>query len=67
MSKQFKDLEIGETFYCWGDQCINYDYPAWCECVKLDVYMAQEKGGMKFGINPSTYIVTEEENKENPF
>ena len=48
---QFKDLKIGDSFGCWGDTHINYNYPKWCECVKTNEDTAQEIDGISFLIH----------------
>ena len=58
---KFKDLKIGDKFYCWGDQLINYDSPVWCECIKEDDWCALEvdPGGIRFGINSGSEVSIE--------
>ena len=43
---KFKDLQIGDKFGCWGDECLNYNYPEWCECIKHDETTGGEVDGM---------------------
>lgn len=38
----FKDIKIGELFYCWGDHDLNYNYPKICLMVKVDNRSATE-------------------------
>jgi len=58
MSKtiKFKDLETGEQFECYGDTCINYDYPKICKCRKIDETTAEEIDGIRFLINPDQSV-----------
>lgn len=53
---KFRDLKIGDKFEVYGDECINYDYPKICVCVKEDEWTAQEIGGVRFGIHPGTEV-----------
>lgn len=45
---QFSSLKIGDTFFCWGDIIINYDYPKYCECIKTGEETAEDKNGISF-------------------
>ena len=45
---QFKYLQIGDSFYCHGDYFLNYNYPKWCECVKIDEFTGREVDGINF-------------------
>lgn len=58
---KFKDLKVGDKFFCWGDQLINYDSPVWCECIKESDWTSLEvdPGGVRFGISPNTEISIE--------
>lgn len=56
---KFKDLEIGDKFSCWGDTHLNYNYPAWCKCIKIDHHTAQEINGIRFLISESDEVIIE--------
>ncbi len=47
----FKDLQIGDTFYCYGDTHLNYNYPKYCQCTKVDSKTGQEVDGIRFGMD----------------
>lgn len=53
---RFEDLKDNDIFYCFGDLNINYDYPAWCECIKLSSCKAQEVDGVSFFICPDDLV-----------
>lgn len=47
---EFKDLNEGDRFECYGDVHLNYNSRKICECVKLDATTAKEVGGILFNI-----------------
>lgn len=53
---QFKELNIGDEFECYGDININYDYPKICKCKKTGGDEAQEIDGVSFFMNGSDEI-----------
>lgn len=57
-SLNFKELTIGDEFYCYGDIFINYDYPKWCRCVKMSEDEGVEVDGISFfvGNNDKVFI-----------
>ena len=52
----FSSLKIGDKFFCWGDQNLNYDYPKICECIKTGEQLAEELEGMSFLIDKSDKV-----------
>lgn len=38
----FKNMKIGQLFYCYGDEVLNYDYPKICLMLKRDEKSATE-------------------------
>jgi hypothetical protein len=44
----FGILPVGAEFYCWGDQHLNYDYPKWIRCTKVDSRTGVEVHGCRF-------------------
>jgi hypothetical protein len=59
--RKFRDLKIGEKFEVYGDECLNYEYPKICVCVKEDESTGKEIDGIRFGIHPGTEIFEHEE------
>lgn len=55
---QFKELEDGDEFWCFGDMHLNYSYPAWCHCIKDGPDSAHEIGGISFFMNGSDKVST---------
>ena len=60
--RKFSDLQVGEKFEVWGDQCLNYVYPVICVCEKINETTAKEIDGINFGISLSTEIFEHDEN-----
>ena len=58
--KKFKDLAIGEEFECYGDQHLNYSYPAICRCKKVDDTTGEEIDGIRFGMNDNDEVFVKE-------
>jgi hypothetical protein len=56
LSVKFSSLEIGDIFECYGDSCINYNYPKICKCVKTSYDSAEEIDGSSFLIHGSTEV-----------
>jgi hypothetical protein len=56
---QFKTLEIGQEFECYGDININYNYPKICRCIKDSEDSAHEIDGVNFyiGQNDLVYVI----------
>lgn len=52
----FNTLAVGDTFYVWGDQFINYEYPKWCECIKDNNDTAHEVDGVSFLIGETSEV-----------
>lgn len=48
---QFKELEIGQEFECYGDTFINYSSPIICKCIKDSEDLAHEINGVSFYVN----------------
>lgn len=57
---QFKELNIGDEFECYGDIHINYDFPKICKCKKTRGDAAEEIDGVSFLMSGSdeVYIKT---------
>lgn len=55
----FRTLAAGDKFGCWGDQVSNYDYPKWCECIKVDDKTGEEIGLGRVSINPHDDVFVE--------
>ena len=53
---KFKDLEINQTFYVYGDQHLNYDYPKWCKCIKKGNTTGQEVDGISFSMDETNDV-----------
>ena len=64
--KFFSELMIGDVFYCFGDQLINYDYPKLVKCIKIDDNTAKELelNGIKFSVNSADKIIGYDEDDE---
>ena len=56
MKIKFKELKIGDSFECYGDINLNYNYPKICKCIKIDNDIGQEIDGMNFGMNESDEV-----------
>lgn len=56
---KFSDLKIGDKFFVWGDQMINYNYPVWCKCIKVSETIGEEIDGVRFGINKESTVYIE--------
>lgn len=52
----FKDLKVGDKFDCYGDIHLNYDYPKWCECIKISEDTAEEINGISFLMNENDEV-----------
>lgn len=56
MTIKFRDLKIGESFECYGDTFINYDYPKICICRKVEEDVAEEIDGIRFLIHADSEV-----------
>lgn len=65
--KKFCELNIGDVFYCYGDEYLNYDIPKYCKCIKLDSTTAKELGlnGINFSMNPEDKVIVNPEDEDN--
>jgi len=53
---KFSEIKIGDSFSCFGDQHLNYDYPKICECIKIDDNCAREIEGINFSMNEDDIV-----------
>ena len=53
---KFKDLNNGDSFECWGDTHLNYNYAKWCKCVKINDDTGQEVDGINFAMNDNDIV-----------
>lgn len=54
--KRFKDLQIGDKFWVYGDQHLNYDYPKMCECIKVGDTTGEEIDGIRFSMDSEDFV-----------
>lgn len=53
---KFGKLRVGDSFECYGDIHLNYNYPKICECVKIDTDLAEENDGISFYMDDSDTV-----------
>ena len=52
----FKELNIGDEFWVWGDVFLYYDYPKACNCVKVGPEEAMEIDGERFCVSETDKV-----------
>ena len=62
---EFKELEIGELFECYGDVHLSYNRRKLCKCVKLDKITGKEIDGIVFNIREIDTVFRLKDELEN--